>query len=214
MSEKQVDIREFKLPNKNSIKEDPITIKHNQNFNFKDQVKKNISDEEYQVGVRLDSKRRFYVFLLLALTNILLNMDHGTIPAASNEIMEELKVEEAILGTFGSLVYLGNLIGAFLLIKLIDSTNRKKLSIISTLLNAAFVYSFIRVKNIYYLFFCRVIIGIMQSYICIYFPVWIDQFGMRKWKTIMMSIFNITSPLGVVLGFVLTMTVKTKLNVS
>lgn len=167
-----------------------------------------------KIGIKLDSKKRFYVFLLLSFTNILLNMDHGTIPAASNEIMDELKIEEATLGTFGSLVYLGNLIGAFSLIKIIDATNRKKLSIISTICNALLIYSFTKVHNIYYLFVNRVLVGIMQSYIAIYFPVWIDQFGMRKWKTIMLSIFNITSPLGVVIGFVLTMTIKVNFNVS
>jgi len=170
--------------------------------------------ENKKLGIKLDTSKRFYVFLLLSITNILLNMDHGTIPAASNEIMEELKIEEATLGTFGSLVYLGNLIGALFLIKIIDATNRKKLSIISTFLNAFLLFTFIKTNNIYYLFFNRILVGIMQSYITIYFPVWIDQFGMRNWKTIMLSVFNITSPLGVVFGFVLTMIIKVNANVS
>ena len=45
-------------------------------------------------------------------------------------------------------------------------------------------------------------------------PVWIDQFGPRNMKTVMMSVFNLTSALGVVIGFILTMIIKIDLNVS
>jgi hypothetical protein len=38
-------------------------------------------------------------------------MDHGTIPAATSEIKNDLNINDDILGIFGSLVYLGNLLG-------------------------------------------------------------------------------------------------------
>ena len=169
--------------------------------------------ENQEKGIKIDSKKRTQVFVLLALLNIVLNMDHGTIPASSNEIMAELKIQETTLGSFGSLVYLGCLIGSLFLVKLIDSTNRKTLSILSTLFNAALIFSFTKIDNVPFLFFNRIMVGVMQSYLTIYMPVWIDQFGMKSWKTIMMAVFNITSPLGVVIGFIMTMTIKVNFNV-
>ena len=97
----------------------------------------------------------------MTLTNIVINMDHGTIPAASNEIMTELKIEEDTLGTFGSLVYFGNLLGALFLIKIIDSMNRKNLAIIASAGNALLILTFTIVGNVYYLFFNRILVGVM-----------------------------------------------------
>lgn len=167
-----------------------------------------------QKGIKLPKKDRMIVFLILTAINILLNMDHGTIPAASNEIKRDLNINDATLGTFGSLVYLGNLIGALFITKIIDMFDRKALSIASTIINALFIFLFTKVSNTPFLFCIRVVIGIMQSFITIYFPVWIDQYGPRKFKTIMLSVFNITSPLGVVLGYILTMLIKDHIDVS
>lgn len=157
---------------------------------------------------------RMMVFVMLTTMNIILNMDHGTIPAASNEIKEDYNIDELILGTFGSLVYLGALFGSLILAKLIDVVNRRVLAIVSILINAFLIWGFMEINNTIFIFANRIMVGLTQSYITIYFPVWIDQFGPRKWKTVMMSVFNITSPLGVILGYILTMTLKMYVNVS
>lgn len=54
---------------------------------------------------------RGMIFFLIVLTNLIINMDHGTIPSATSEIKEDRKIDDAALGIFGSLVYLGNLLG-------------------------------------------------------------------------------------------------------
>lgn len=165
-------------------------------------------------GIMLTKKKRMMIFLILTAVNILLNMDHGTIPAASVEIKNDLNINDTTLGTFGSLVYFGNLIGALFVTKMIDIFDRKVLSIATTIINALFLFLFTKVTSRPFLFFIRVVVGIMQSFITIYFPVWIDQYGPRKWKTMMLSVFNITSPLGVVLGYILTMLIKDSFDVS
>ncbi len=38
-------------------------------------------------------------------------MDHGTIPASTAEIKKDLDIGDGSLGVFGSLVYLGNILG-------------------------------------------------------------------------------------------------------
>ena len=65
-------------------------------------------------GVVFPRKMRYFIFILLVITNLIINMDHGTIPAATFEIKEDLKIDNDTLGIFGSLVYFGNLIGKFL----------------------------------------------------------------------------------------------------
>ena len=48
----------------------------------------------------------------------------------------------------------------------------------------------------------------------IYLPVWCDQFGMRNKKTLMISIIQAGSPIGVVLGYFLTSAIKDVLGVN
>lgn len=158
--------------------------------------------------IKLSKRKRILLFFVLAMLNLIINMDHGTIPAASNEIKKDLQIDEAALGTFGSLVYFGNFVGAILLMKYIDKFERKIMLLISFGINALFLYLFTLILNIPFLFLNRIIVGMVQSLITIYMPVWVDQFGPKKWKTMMLSVFNITSPIGVILGFAITVGVK------
>lgn len=164
--------------------------------------------------IKIEKEERFKIFLLLSFINILTNMDHGTLPAASNEIKQDFNINDTELGSFGSLVYLGKLIGALFLSKIIDIVNRKILLLITLLLISLLIFTFISFSAIWFLFINRILIGIGQVFITVYFPVWIDQYGPREWKTGMMSVFNLTSPIGVMFGYILTMLVKDDFNVS
>jgi hypothetical protein len=64
---------------------------------------------------------RWFLFILFIFLQLLMNIDHGTFPAATEEIRLDLDIDDNILGIFGSLVFLGNLIGKFyLFIRFID----------------------------------------------------------------------------------------------
>jgi len=59
-------------------------------------------------------KSRYLIFVLFMTTNLVMNMDHGIMPAVTKEIKADLDIEEAMLGVFGSMVYFGNLLGILL----------------------------------------------------------------------------------------------------
>jgi hypothetical protein len=59
----------------------------------------------------ISRKIRWFIFCLFIFITLLMNLDHGAIPAATENIRQDLGVNDKILGTFGSLVFLGNLIG-------------------------------------------------------------------------------------------------------
>ena len=77
-----------------------------------DMYKDNYLDPK-QIGVVFRRKTRYFIFVILVLTNLIVNMDHGTIPAATSEIKYDLNINDDTLGIFGSLVYFGNLLGIF-----------------------------------------------------------------------------------------------------
>ena len=41
----------------------------------------------------------------------------------------------------------------------------------------------------------------MKTFTSIYMPVWIDQFGIRQYKTILFTLVYMTNPYGQVIGF-------------
>lgn len=59
----------------------------------------------------LPRRTRWFVFIIFVILNIVINFDHGTIPEATADIKKDLRVDDNTLGLFGSLVFLGNLIG-------------------------------------------------------------------------------------------------------
>ena len=65
-----------------------------------------IIDEENLI--ELSPRGRNIVFVLYLISNILISMDHGSIPASINELRQLTTYDQSI-GLFGSLVYLGNI---------------------------------------------------------------------------------------------------------
>jgi preprotein translocase subunit SecG len=56
---------------------------------------------------------RWFLFFFFVFLQILMNIDHGTFPAATEEIKKDLNILDHELGLFGSLVFLGITIGIF-----------------------------------------------------------------------------------------------------
>jgi hypothetical protein len=77
------------------------------------EINKNINNN-INSNLKLSKNVRWFIFIILLLISIMVNMDHGTIPAATLEIKESLKAGDDILGVFGSLVFFGNIIGKYL----------------------------------------------------------------------------------------------------
>ena len=116
------------------------------------------SEKEIKKELTLPRLVRYTIFVLYIFLNILMNVDHGTVPAATNEIKTDLVINDEILGLFGSLVFVGTIIGSLLTLTLINFFNRKYLLIIFLLLNALCLYSFTLTTNKILLFATRVFV--------------------------------------------------------
>ena len=63
--------------------------------------------------------------------------------------------------------------------------------------------TFILTTNTLFLLANRIIFGIFQSYVFIYFPLWCNQYGITNKSSIMLSFGQLTFPIGVLLGYVI-----------
>lgn len=101
--------KEFKENITPSIRE--ILIEKEKENNVTE-LKKN-DPSSLQKEIYISKKTRWVIFTILMILQIMMNVDHGTVPAALEEIRKDLKIDDDLLGIFASLVFLGNLIGNY-----------------------------------------------------------------------------------------------------
>ena len=139
---------------------------------------------------------RWFVYILFIVSNIFITLDHGSIPASTENLYKIFKSNQEI-GLFGSLVFVGNLLGSLLYFYLINIIHRKKLLLYSMISLSICLITFILTTNTFFLLCNRIILGIFQSYVIIYLPLWCNQYGITNKKSIMISFGQLTVPLGV-----------------
>ena len=150
----------------------------------------------------ISKSERYYVFFLLIISNVFIQMDHGSIPASTWNLYQIFNSNQEI-GLFGSLVFIGNLLGSLIYFYLINAYHRKKLLIYSMFFIAICLITFILTTNTIYLLINRVILGLFQAYFIIYLPLWCNQYGITKQREIMFSFAQLTTPLGVFVGYII-----------
>jgi predicted MFS family arabinose efflux permease len=147
----------------------------------------------------------FSVFFLLFFTNILNNVDHGSLPGCFNAIKDKLQVENFGFGILGSIVFVGLIFGSIVASGLFSRGEWIKLTLLVALsLNAVSLYAFTQSSSFYFMVIVRGAIGFFQVFVCIFMPVWVDTYGSESQKSIWLTVNMLASPLGVVLGYTLT----------
>ena len=153
--------------------------------------------------IPLSKKIRWIVFLFIISITIFMGLDQGILSTSTSELMKEFEMTEIELGGFGGMVFLGNSIGYLCSFAIISKINRKYLLLGSMILDVLCLFLTTQTKNLILLFSYRIIAGIVQSFLSIYSPVWSDQFGIHKYKSIMISLIHISSSIGYLFGFVM-----------
>ena len=143
------------------------------------------------------------IFILMILTNILINLDHGILPACTKQMSEKYDMDETELGILGSIVYLGiSLMGMFAG-RLYQHFNSKILTVVALILLEVSLLLFVFSDNKFTVYSCRFLTGVCQVFLLVYYPVWIDKFGRDK-KTMWLTLLQICVPVGIFLGYGIT----------
>ena len=201
-----IENSESNLVIENTLKEKENDLDENNNLN-----------DQTIVSIKLNSfimnrKIRWLIFSLFIVLNLLMNFDHGTVPAATEQLRNYLDLDDSELGLFGSLVFLGVIIGSLISLTIINTFNRKYILMVCLILCGLSLFLFTKTKNYILLCIDRVIIGIFQAFISIYLPLWCDQFGVERRKTLMLALIQVVGPLGVLVGYIVTTLLNMYLN--
>ena len=154
-----------------------------------------------KIEVVLKRSIRWIIMFLYILINMIMMIDTGLFSSASTKIKYALKIDDKKFGLFGSCNHSGRILGTISFIFIFNIFNRKYLLLIPLFINSFSIALFTITDIIPLLFMARIINGFCTTFGFIYFPIWIDQFGIQTKKTVMMSLIQIASPLGMVLGY-------------
>ena len=165
---------------------------------------------EQKENITINNKVKMTIFITMVLISTLTNLDGGIIPRSTEQIIKDLHIGETELGYYGSIDYLGRMLGSLIFVVIINKTNR--LYILSGTLilkGITLIIPFffdVKFAPLYIIIMaCRCISGFSQVYYTIYLPVWCDQYGTKSQNTIMIMFIQIGLPVGIVLGYGLAM---------
>ena len=146
---------------------------------------------------------RICIFAIFIALSIVMSGDNGVLSSSKKQVRRDLQLDEKGYGFFGSFASAGRMFGSCLFIGLLRTDKRKLLTCGCIFINGSAFFIYSLTFNRWILYCVRFLIGTVRIYPHIYIPVWVDQFGIKKLKTMMMTIINITSPLGQTVGYVL-----------
>ena len=160
-------------------------------------------DENNSFIVPLSRKMRWSVFITLISISILSDLDQGILSSTTSILLKDFKMTDRELGGLGGMIFLGTAIGCVFSFTLINKFNRKYLLLGTMSFDVLSLFLTTQTTNLGLLYFCRVIVGFTVSFLNIYVPVWSDQFGIHKHKSIFLSIIHLSSNFGYLFGYVL-----------
>ena len=144
---------------------------------------------------------RILVYCLLLFCVILINISAGLFPSSSIEIKNHLSISDFNFGLFFLFSSFGKILGSLLFFSLRNLNSRKILLIFIAFINSLICFGFFYLKNFYIFIPLKLIIGITDMMIQIYIPIWIQQFGINRYKLGLTSIIQFCNPLGKSLSF-------------
>ena len=166
----------------------------------------NLDDKDHQI--RISSKKLWYIFSIFAIVSLVSNFDNGIIPCSTQEIKISLNnISDSQLGLIGSADYFGRIGASFLYLSIINKINRKIILAMTLLVKGTTLILCIY-KHYIFIIIMRVLSGCCQVFYTIYLPMWCDQFGEQKKRTLMIALIQLGLPFGIVCGYALALVLK------
>ena len=167
---------------------------------------KDEEDEESKGNemIEINEKARRTIYICLVLVSLFSSCDGGIIPQQNSKIQTDFVGDEndnSLVGFFGSVDYIGRVIGALIFAVIMGKMNRKKLLIATLILKSITLFIALPFKNSTINIIFRGISGISQVFYTSYLPVWCDQYGKKKHRALMVTIVQLGNPIGIILGY-------------
>ena len=153
--------------------------------------------------VLLSRSYRFIAYLVMVSIEMAINVSSGVLSAASKTIKKQYTMMDVEFGYFGLAQGIGRTVGSIFYTVMVNQISAKWLGGAFSIVKGFVLASFELTQSKWVLIGLRCVIGFVHMPPSTYIPIWIDQYGFRKYKTVQMSFLQALVPVGKVLGFVL-----------
>jgi sugar phosphate permease len=164
-------------------------------------------EEEDHGPIKLSRSVRFLLFLIIVSTELFMNNSSGLLSSSSVAIKNQFKIGDKDFGLLGTSQGIGRVVGNLLYIYFNNKISAKIILAFSLIVKGLLAIIFKFSNNFNILIFVRGIVAIFRMPPSIYCGVWIDQFGIQKYKTVQMSTIPMVQTAGKMLGYLYHMIV-------
>ena len=157
--------------------------------------------------VEINNKVRTTIYICLVLISAFSSCDGGIIPQQNSNIQKDFGQENdnSLVGFFGSVDYIGRVFGAIIFSFILGKMNRKIILFLTLILKAITLFIAIPFGGSTINIIFRGISGISQVFYTSYLPVWCDQYGKKKQRTLMVMFVQLGNPVGIIIGYGIAM---------
>ena len=180
-----------------------MTEKENQPKPEEDKEKDQPQSPRKGEPVLLNRSYRFIAYLVMVSIEMAINVSSGVLSAASKTIKKQYTMLDVEFGYFGLAQGIGRTFGSIFYTIMVNQISAKWLGGAFSIVKGFVLAAFELTQSKWILIILRGVIGFVHMPPSTYIPIWIDQYGLRKYKTVQMSFLQALVPVGKVLGFVL-----------
>ena len=157
----------------------------------------NINSSEYL----LSSKIIWLLMSIISLIHGLICISPGILSSYVTELKAEFNLNDAKYGNLGTVYGLGSLLGSLIFAFVIKIINNKYLICGMIIINCCCNFIFFFTINFSILLFSRFISGFASVFCFIYFPIWVENFAMKKWVNFMQTTVQVANTIGNIIGY-------------
>ena len=132
--------------------------------------------------------------------SVITDLDEGIIVSSYKSFIKDLNISDIQYGTLNSITPSGKILSLIIYMILINKNHRKFILVFTSFLHGISFYLYFFNDNYYYIAIVKFLASFCKIFITIYIPVWIDQFGIKKFKTLLLTIVYMVISYGRIIG--------------
>ena len=143
---------------------------------------------------------RMILFFLLLIFSVIIDLDAGIIVSSYKSFTQDLHMSDFQFGSLNSITTIGKIIALLFYMLIINQNHRKFIIVITSFIHGWAFFGYFINDNYYYIAILKFLTSFCKVFITVYMPVWIDQFGIKKYKTLLLTIVFMVTSYGRIVG--------------
>ena len=143
---------------------------------------------------------RLALFFELLIFSVIIDLDSGIIVSSYKSFTQDLNMSDLQYGSLNSITTIGKIIALLIFMVIINKNHRKFIIVTTSFFHGLYFFGFFLNDNYYYIATLKFFASFCKVFITVYIPVWIDQFGIKKYKTLLLTIVFMVTSYGRIVG--------------